>query len=241
MDKQITRDSALRPFRLVRNFFIFLGLVGGGVLGWWRYTTEIAPQQAGAQVPANNVVASVALVPADMPFVREYRLSDPASLDAAWGRRELTGIETAEAPKDALAALPIDRTHDHVLVTLAPLPPAELPPAAPDEKVEPYELEAPETPPVEDLASLPPLARGLAEAAAKLYADATRLQSAAKPGEDAYFKNQEAAGKILREARDKLDKALDIAPDAKVLLDMMQQVKLALFTANKTGNKPAHK
>ncbi|MCC6573597.1 MAG: hypothetical protein IT462_07390 [Planctomycetes bacterium] len=231
-----TRAQRLRPFHVTRNIMIVLGLLAGAGLGMWRYRFEFMPVEA-PKVAAAKGGSPIQINAALPPRARMLKLNRPQSIDFPYGRELLTGKPALDAPRDPLNALPIDRSHDRAVPETPAAPVGELPagPAA-DEVKERTEVE----PPVieyTELAALPKEAKELAEAAAKLLEEASRLQSAAKPGDDAYFKNQNDAAVLLKDARDKLYKALEIAPEAPELLDLMQEVKFALFIANKTGKK----
>lgn len=237
MNQPLTRVQLLRPFVWVRNGFIALGIIGGASLGAWRYQSEFAAKPAANASPGASSGSPILLQAALPPRPRLFQLSNPVSLDGSFGREQLTGNPALDGARDALAALPIDRSHDRALPVLPPLPPGELPAAAaPDEVRERDRIEAP-TVRYGDFETLPREARTLAEAAATLLQQASKIASAASPSDPAWFENQAKAAGLLRDARDKLYKALDLAPDAKVLLDLMQEVKFALYSATKTGKK----
>lgn len=234
----IATQTASRPgraFILMRNLLIFFGAVAGALLGVWRFQSDAPPPAVSPAKPDTGKAMPLVALPAAKG--RLLRLNNPASLDSPFGRELLTGMPATDRPNEPLTALPIDRSHDFAKPTLPAVPAGELPAAsAPDEVRDRDQISAPVFK-AADMADLPAAARKLAEEATKMLEEVSRIQRSAPPNDPAYFGNQAKAAELLRPARDKLYEALEIAPEAAVLVELMQQVKLALYTANKTGRR----
>jgi len=222
---------------LVRNILIGLGVIAGGLLAFAGFVREV-------EKPADEDVVA-ASEPVRLQTARPLRpdvvpLAKPASLESGFGRTEFTGIPTTTVPIDPLHELAFDRRWEGVLEAPPPPPPADLPAArAADEILEPeigdtasqekYEFDTLSGEAAaraeEGLVSLRKgtdlLKQGMAE-----------FRRAGEEGREGRRKIRESAD-ILRDARDKFDAALRIAPGHPELLRLMQETKANLYAAMK--------
>lgn len=225
---------------LVRNVLIFAGIAGGGVLAIMGAvnSSEQAEQENNQPVADSPIVLNTARP----PELGKTPLNKPVSLESGFGRSELTGEEVLRVPENPLEELIFDRRWDISLRLTPPKPPTDLPPeAAPDEVGEPEPDEAP----VKDnyhLSDLPNEARKHADAAVADYKEGTRLlkegmKESRKPGQEGRAGREKvtASADLLRDARDSLTKALQLAPNHPELLHLMQQTKANLYICLKHG------
>jgi hypothetical protein len=230
----------MQAIALVRNALIVAGVAVGGILavsgaiGGEEETTEQGQQQATATPILLNV--------ARPPELGSTPLGNPLSLESPFGRSELTGIPVKRVPADPLEELDFDRSWDHSSTIKVPLPPADLPPEpATDEVAEPkHDAASLEDEP--ELDDLPAEARQRADAALVSLRSGTKLlkegmrefRLPGDEGREGSRKVKEAAD-LLRDARDKLESALKLAPQHPELLRLMQEAKANLYICMKHG------
>jgi hypothetical protein len=230
----------MQAIALVRNALIVAGVAVGGILavsgaiGSEEEPTEQGQQQAAATPILLNV--------ARPPELGSTPLGNPLSLESPFGRSELTGIPVKRVPADPLEELDFDRSWDHSSTIKVPLPPADLPPEpATDEVAEPkHDAASLEDEP--ELDDLPAEARQRADAALVSLRSGTKLlkegmrefRLPGDEGREGSRKVKEAAD-LLRDARDKLESALKLAPQHPELLRLMQEAKANLYICMKHG------
>jgi hypothetical protein len=230
----------MQAIALVRNALIVAGVAVGGILavsgaiGGEEEPTEQGQQQATATPILLNV--------ARPPELGSTPLGNPLSLESPFGRSELTGIPVKRVPADPLEELDFDRSWDHSSTIKVPLPPADLPPEpATDEVAEPkHDAASLEDEP--ELDDLPAEARQRADAALVSLRSGTKLlkegmrefRLPGDEGREGSRKVKEAAD-LLRDARDKLESALKLAPQHPELLRLMQEAKANLYICMKHG------
>jgi hypothetical protein len=230
----------MQSIALVRNALIFAGVVVGGILA---VMGAISGNEESAESDPEQVAATpILLNVARPPELGSTPLGNPLSLESPFGRSELTGIAVKRVPADPLEELDFDRQWDHSSTMKVPLPPADLPPEpATDEVAEPKRDEASleEDPELDDL---PAEARQRADAAlvslrsgSKLLKEGMReFRLPGEEGREGSRKVKEAAD-LLRDARDKLESALKLAPQHPELLRLMQEAKANLYICLKHG------
>ena len=227
----------------VRNGLIFAGIGVGGVLAVKGAiaTREVAEQPTEQQASASPILLNTARP----PELGKTPLAKPLSLESAFGRSELTGVTVNHVPLDPLDELAFDRSWDVALAKRPPRPtaaPTDLPPQPASDEVSEPERE--ETSLKEDvnLDDLPTEARKRADDALVSLRDGSKLlkegmNSFRRPGEEGVQgsrKIREAAD-LLRDARDKLEAALQLAPQHPELLRLMQEAKANLYICLKHG------
>jgi hypothetical protein len=224
---------------LIRNILLAIGVIAGGLLAFAGFVREVeAPEQAEQPAPADPVKLRTARPPRQT----HVPVGNPASLDGAFGRSEITGVQTRSVPLDPLHSLAFERRWDAVL-DAPPVDPAtglNVPRAA-DEVLEPEISEAlPQAEPL--LRTLTGEARMRAEEGLASMHRGTELlkegmQQFRRPGQaglDGRQKIRDAAD-LLRDARDKFDAALRLAPDNRALWRVIQETKANLYAAMKHG------
>lgn len=227
----------------IRNGLIFAGIGVGGVLA---VKGAIATRQVAEQPTEQQASASpILLNTAKPPELGKSPLAKPLSLESAFGRSEFTGVAVNHVPLSPLDELDYDRRWDVALAKKPPrpsAPPTDLPPQpASDEVAEPERRESSLQEDV-NLDDLPNEARKRADDALVSLRDGTRLlkegmNTFRRPGEEGVQgsrKIREAAN-LLRDARDKLDAALKLAPQHPELLRLMQEAKANLYICLKHG------
>lgn len=230
----------MQPIALIRNGLIFAGIAVGGLLA---VTGAIASTEEARAAETEHVAASpILLNVAKPPDLGSTPLSGPLSLESPFGRSELTGQPVRRVPQNPLEELDFDRSWDHVSAARVALPPADLPPEpATDEVAEPKRDETSlEGEP--DLDDLSPQARQRADAAVVSLRSGTKLlkegmnefRQTGEAGREGSRKIREAAD-LLRDARDKLESALKLAPQHPELLRLMQEAKANLYICLKHG------
>jgi hypothetical protein len=139
-----------------------------------------------------------------------------------------------DVPRDPLAALNIERRWDMGMPPSVYRAPPDLPaqPAG-DEVREPPKQATPREITADEFADLPSEARKYVEAAQKLYKQAQVLMEAVAPNHPDWSSKQGEAAETLKKARDQMYQALNVAPDSRALLDLMQQIKADLYACNK--------
>ena len=228
------------PIALIRNGLIFAGVILGGVLA----VVQVAASGPDEEQAGEETVAAppIVLNTAKPPTIERTPLNSPLSLENAFGRTELTGLAVKRVPDNPLDELDFDRRWDVSLALRPPKPPADLPPErAKDEVAEP---ETNDTSLEADLhlADLPGEAKQRAEDALVSLRKGTKLlkegmREFRQPGEagaEGSRKVREAAD-LLRDARDKLESALKLAPQHAELLRLMQEAKANLYICMKHG------
>jgi hypothetical protein len=230
----------MHPVALLRNALIFAGIGVGGALAIAGAVSSRDEVEGAREQTADT--KPILLNVARPPELGSTPLSRPLSLEMPFGRLELTGIAVKTVPQNPLDELDIDRRWDHSTREKPPLPPADLPPAAaPDEVQEPVRDESSlEDEP--DWADMPGEARQRAEEALVSLRSGTKTLKAGmrefrQPGEvgiEGSRKIREAAD-LLRDARDKLESALKLAPQHPELLRLMQEAKANLYICMKHG------
>jgi hypothetical protein len=221
----------------VRNGLIFAGIAAGGILA---VSGAIAGKEETAEHEQEPVAATpILLNVARPPELGTTPLGNPLSLESPFGRSELTGIPV---PPDPLEELDFDRAWDYSSTIKVPLPPADLPPEpATDEVAEPkHDAASLEEEP--ELDDLPSEARQRADAALASLRSGTKLlkegmrefRLPGDEGREGSRKVKEAAD-LLRDARDKLESALKLAPQHPELLRLMQEAKANLYICMKHG------
>jgi hypothetical protein len=219
---------------------IFAGLAVGGtlaILGAMKQGEE--SDQPGEQMAEE---LPILLNTARPPELGKTPLEKPISLESPFGRSELTGMSVTHVPDNPLEELNFDRRWDVSLALKPPKPPSDLPPEqAPDEVLEPEAPKESSRPKV-SLDDLPNESKGHAEAAIISLRDGTKLLTEGmremrlpgKEGAEGRQKIRDAAD-LLRDARDKLEQALKLAPQHAELLRLMQEVKANLYICMKHG------
>jgi hypothetical protein len=224
---------------LVRNIFLALGVIAGGLLAFAGLVREVEAPEAEPEVAPADPVRLRTARPPRQAYVP---LANPASLDGAFGRSELTGVQTRSVPMDPLASLTFERRWDAVLDAPPVDPATELNvPRAGDEVIEPEISEAlPRAEPL--LRSLTGEARDRAEEGLASAHRGTELlkegmQQFRSPGQAGLEGRQKIrdAADLLRDARDKFDAALRLAPDNRELWRVIQETKANLYAAMKHG------
>jgi hypothetical protein len=230
----------MQPIALVRNALIFAGVAVGGILAVSGAMSggEESAESAAEQTAATPILLNVARP----PELGSTPMGNPLSLESPFGRSELTGITIKRVPANPLDELDFDRQWDQSSVAKVPLPPADLPPEpATDEVAEPKRDDASleEEPELDDL---PAEARQRADAALVSLRSGTKLlkegmhefRLPGEEGREGSRKVKEAAD-LLRDARDKLESALKLAPQHPELLRLMQEAKANLYICLKHG------
>ncbi|MCB9932527.1 MAG: hypothetical protein H6841_03805 [Planctomycetes bacterium] len=224
----------------VRNGLIFAGMgIGGALAIAGAIASKEEPEQPGETAVASSPIT---LNTAKPPDLGKTPLAKPLSLESAFGRSELTGLPVAHVPLNPLEELDFDRRWDITLALKSPKPPVDLPPQpAPDEVAEPEHDDASLRADVK-LDDLPNEAKQRANDALVSLRDGSKLLKEGmnqfrRPGEEGVQgsrKIREAAD-LLRDARDKLESALKLAPQHPELLRLMQEAKANLYICLKHG------
>jgi hypothetical protein len=230
----------MQPVAWIRNALIFAGLAAGGAFAIVQAVSSgpEESQPAGQVAEASPIMLNTAKPPAQA----KTPLNKPLSLESAFGRSELTGLPVSHVPDNPLDELDFDRRWDVSMALRPPKPPADLPPErASDEVVEPQtDDNSLNTDP--ELADLPNEAKQRAEAALVSLRDGTKLLKEGmnefrRPGEEGVEGSRKVrkAADLLRDARDKLENALKLAPQHPELLRLMQEAKANLYICLKHG------
>ncbi|MCA8935890.1 MAG: hypothetical protein KDB68_06765 [Planctomycetes bacterium] len=230
----------MQAIGILRNGLIFAGITVGGALA------IVGAMQGGEETEAlgEEVVADAPIVlnTAKPPNLGTTPLAKPISLESPFGRSELTGLPVTSVPDSPLDELDFDRRWDVSLALKPPKPPTDLPPEkATDEIVEPEREDTSLEGRVE-LGDLPNESRQHAESALASLRDGTQMlkegmsemRRSGQEGVDGRRKVREAAD-LLRDARDKLELALKLAPQHAELLRLMQEAKANLYICLKHG------
>lgn len=231
--------SEMHPVAIARNVLIFAGIAGGAFFAISAARGGVT-DESGTDEPA--VSSPIVLNTAKPVDLGKAPLSEPLSLEKGFGRSELTGEQVVRVPESPLEELSFDRRWDISLALTPPKPPTDLPPdKATDEVGEPEPEDVVENDEFH-LAHLPNEARKIAEDAADDYRTGTSLLKAGLkesrlPGQEgkAGFEKMASAADLLTDARDKVTKALDYAPNDASLLSLMQKIKANLFVCKKYG------
>lgn len=229
----------MHPVAIVRNALIFAGLAGGAV---FAISAAIATKPETEDGQQQAAISPIVLNTARPPDLGQTPLNKPISLESGFGRTELTGEEVMRVPENPLDELIFDRRWDISLRLTPPKPPTDLPPEpASDEVGEPEPLDTP----VKDeyhLGDLPNAARQHADAAIADYKEGTKLlkegmRESRLPGQEGRDGREKVAtaADLLRDARDNLTKALELAPNHPELLHLMQETKANLYICLKHG------
>ncbi|MBX3458904.1 MAG: hypothetical protein KF696_02925 [Planctomycetes bacterium] len=224
---------------LVRNVLIFGGLAAGGVMAVYG---AVRPVNGGGEQVSDAKPSPVVLNTARPPERPVIPLAKPVSLESGFGRTELTGVATKAVPINPLDELVIDRRWDVRNELPPPKPSSDLPPArASDEVAEPKS--EPSTVHAEyDFSNLPPEARARANEGVQALKEGTAMLKEGdrlfrRPGEEGQEgrrKIREAAN-ILRNAKEKLEAALRLAPDNRDLHELLREAKANIYTCMKHG------
>lgn len=230
--QQQKRAQRQRPIALVRNLLIVLGLLG--MLG--QIVLAFSSRNSGAEGEDASAKsgAPVLLNTANPPTAPVLQLSKPTSIEQAFGRSLLTGVQVEDVPRDPLASLAIDRRWDAGMPPAVYKAPADLPaqPASDEVREPPRPAKAGEIRD-DEYEDLPVEARKRVVVAQKLYKKARELMEAVVPNHPDWSAKQREAAELLKNARDELYQALAEAPGSRALLDLMQQVKADLYACNK--------
>ena len=231
----------MQPIAIIRNGLIFLGIIVGGALAIGQAVSG-GDDEGGGDGQTTVAASPILLNTAKPAETARTPLAKPLSLESAFGRSELTGLPINHVPSNPLEELDFDRRWDVSLAMRPPKPPADLPPErAKDEVVEPETDDTSLQSDVE-LADLPNEARQRAEAALISLRDGSKLlkegmnefRRPGEAGQEGRRKVRESAD-LLRDARDKLESALKLAPQHPELLRLMQEVKANLYICLKHG------
>ena len=229
----------MHPVAIIRNVLIFAGIAGGAALAILAAVSGPDPAEEQQQQVADSPIV---LNTAKPPELGKTPLNKPISLESGFGRSELTGEEVLRVPENPLDELIFDRRWDISISLTPPAPPTDLPPAkASDEVGEP----AAEDASLKDdyhLADLPNEARTYADEAVTALKKGTNLlkegmkesRMPGQAGREGRKKVADAAD-FLRDARDKLTKALQLSPNHAELLHLMQETKANLYICLKHG------
>ncbi len=229
------RQQRRRPIAMARNAIIALGaavatlMLLSGVLG--RAENQQAAQQCGAKA-----AAPVMLNTAKPPVAPALRLGRPVSIEQPFGRTMLTGVYVESVPRDPLDSLAIERAYDGGGVPTAFRPPADLPPQAASDEVKEEPKHPGQLPPTVDEDEFSALGSEVREhvtAAQGFHRQARQLMSAVEPNHPKWSEKQGQAAALLIKARDEVTEALRLAADVPALLDLMQEIKADLYSANK--------
>ncbi|MBZ0136009.1 MAG: hypothetical protein K8I27_06510 [Planctomycetes bacterium] len=228
----------MHPVALVRNILIFAGIAGGGVLAVMGARSNEDAAAADQQAAAAPIVLNTAHPPE--PAVTP--LNKPISLESGFGRSELTGKDVLRVPENPLDELIFDRSWDISITLTPPKPPTDLPPEKASDEVSEPEQEDTSLQDEVNFGNLPADARKHAEEALSDLREGTRilkegLKESRKSGQEGRAGREKlaAAGDYFRDARDKLTKALQIAPNHPDLLSLMQETKANLYICMKQG------
>lgn len=215
------------------------GVAVGTLLAVQRGAKPVPGADADAPGPAPTPIELITAKPLPPEFIR---LQEPVSIEAAFGRSELSGMPVDHVPVSPLLELNLDRRWDVALQLAPPRPSGDLPPArASDEVVEP--------PADDEAVSREYPLRGLSgEALAAARQGLILLKSGfalLKEGESMYRdegprgaegreKLREAAG-ALREAQERFRTALRHSPGHPDLNTLMRESKAMLYHCMKHG------
>jgi hypothetical protein len=223
----------MQPIALIRNALIFAGIAAGGFLAISATIRSNAPPPDETE---STVASPIMLNTGRPPDLGSVPLSRPISLESSFGRSELTGEEVSRVPENPLEELTFNRSWDVSLVLSPPKPPTDLPPEKATDEVGEPEQEDTSLKKDLHLADLPNEAKRHAEAALADLQEGTRLlktglQESRKPGQEGREGREKmaSAADFLRDARDKLTKALQLAPNHPELLRLMQEAKANLY------------
>ncbi len=229
--QQQKRAERQRPIAIVRNLIIALGFVGMiAMIAMGALSRDTPPGEDDVAKSGAPVVLNTA----SPPVAPLLQLSKPTSIEQPFGRTQLTGVLVSDVPRDPLAGLDFERRWDMGMPPSVYRAPPDLPaqPAG-DEVREPPKQSAPREIPADEFADLPAEARKHVESAQKLYKQAQALIEAVAPNHPDWSSKQGEAADVLKKARDEMYQALNVAPDSRPLLDLMQQIKADLYACNK--------
>lgn len=228
------RRARLRPISWTRNTLIVLGALAGA---WISLSGLLSRGPASGNGPEPATVAAVQLNTAAPPALPVIQLARPVALEQPFGRTLLTGAYVETVPRDPLETLDIDRRYDGAGLPASFRPPTDLPvaPASDEVREEPRHpgTQAPSLPQDDEFAHLPQDVRERVSSARGLYARARALMSEVAPNHRDWSSKQGQAADLLKQARDEMTLALRGAPGERVLLDLMQEIKADLYSANK--------
>ncbi|MDC1143044.1 hypothetical protein OAU50_08130 [Planctomycetota bacterium] len=228
----------------IRNVLIFAGLAGGGVFLFMSATSEIVDPNAVAQDTAGVEKDSPIILQTASPTRTDLiPLSKPLSLEASFGRMELTGVVEKHVSKNPLEALDFDRRWDVTLALEPPKPSSDLPPEkATDEVIEPEPEDVVEIDPeeFEDLSELPEDvqraaqdAKNMLEAANTLLFDGLDMLRGMGSKRDEANQMLRDADDLFVKARERLMDAVMVAPNHPLLLSRMREIKAGLYSSRK--------
>lgn len=228
------RRARLRPIGWTRNALIGLGALAGA---WIALSGLLSRTPANGNGTEPATVAAVQLNTAAPPTLPVIQLARPVALEQPFGRTLLTGTYVESVPRDPLETLEVDRRFDGAGLPASFRPPTDLPaaPASDEVREEPKHpgAQAPSVPQDDEFAHLPQEVRERVTTARNLYTRARALMSEVAPIHRDWSSKQGQAADLLKQARDEVTLALRGAPGERVLLDLMQEIKADLYSANK--------
>lgn len=223
----------------IRLGLILAGLAGAAAFVIAGITAEVEDPNAST----GDTVAkdSPIVLQTASPVSEEYlHLSKPLSLEARFGRSELTGVAAKSISNNPLAGLNFDRRWDISLVLDVPEQSADLPPdRANDEVIEP-ELEDIISDEADGLEDLPESIQNTANKASIMLVKANKLLSEGMKLSRGSTRQRAEGSLILKEAdalfveaRDVLSEALMAEPNHPFLMSRMREIKAGLYSVRK--------